>query len=380
MPLNSLSNLLGSIGLDNISQEYNGAIPEIIFHSRFWPIPIHTNGGVYGNHLHVPFPVRPIPDINYLTKEVHSNDSNWNMHKEHEKAFWRIFDWNGKQIPFDNNWKDHPCYLVVPKTPESKISHSVHNSSPEEENVQSEESKLLYLFYFVISNLSLEVIEESIKRELPSPEEKASNNKSKNRNILRLKTKTGEDEHSKPDSKRRRKDKKAHKNQLKGISIDDNYNLITHFNALSVELWKEEIVQNKNTSKPTIKAEETKEEVKGKPLTWNCKKSRCLKFYCDWLAEGRMWTPECNWWDWANNEHHIEERKQFLDKNNDYFNGDVIEEVIVDGKKIIRHNKGCGCSNSGCKKKYWEWYKYGLNCSEKCKWKTCYNHKVILNN
>jgi hypothetical protein len=38
----------------------------------------------------------------------------------------------------------------------------------------------------------------------------------------------------------------------------------------------------------------------------------------------------------------LEERKQFLEKNNDYFNGGALEEVVVNGKKILRHTKGCG--------------------------------------
>lgn len=36
----------------------------------------------------------------------------------------------------------------------------------------------------------------------------------------------------------------------------------------------------------------------------------------------------------------LEERKQFLDKNHDYMKEGIIEEVIVDGKKIRRHTKG----------------------------------------
>jgi hypothetical protein len=135
--------LLGSLGLDNIPHVYQGAPAEIIFHSPFWPIPVRPNGGVYVDHQHIPLPIRPIQDINYLTKEVHSDDSNCNIHKEHEKAFWRIYDWNGKQIPFDNKWRDHPWFLVVPKTPDSKVSNSVNNSTPEE-NISNKQSKTNY--------------------------------------------------------------------------------------------------------------------------------------------------------------------------------------------------------------------------------------------
>ena len=103
-----------------------------------------------------------------------------------------------------------------------------------------------------------------------------------------------------------------------------------------------------------------------------------------------MCTPECNWQDCANNEQHLgklwiafdilglEERKQFLEKNNDYFSNGAIEEVIINGKKIRRHTKGWGWSNSGWKKKYCEWYKFGVSCSEKWKWKTWHNNKIII--
>lgn len=65
---------------------------------------------------------------------------------------------------------------------------------------------------------------------------------------------------------------------------------------------KSEVTSIKNIGKQASKFEE---EGKEKPMTWNCKKSKCLKFYWDCLADGRMCTSECNCWDCANNDHHI---------------------------------------------------------------------------
>ena len=304
MHLNTLSNLIEKFGLDNTQHEYRGEFPEIIFHSPFWPIPVHRNGGVYVDHHHIPYPIRPTPDINYQHKEVHSDDSNSHAHKGHEKALCRIYDWNGNQIPFDNKWRDHPCFLVVPKTPDSKLSNSANNSTPEDENASVNQSNHWSNFDFVFNFNIFQIDDENMKHEQISYEEKIVRIKNKGRNVLKLKTRTCEVECSRIDSKRRRKDKKSHKNSSKATPIDGKCSLISHFNALSVEQWKEEVVQSKNLLKSMVKVE-VKDDGKSKSMACNCKRSRCLKFYWEWLAAGRMWTPECNCWDWANNELHI---------------------------------------------------------------------------
>ena len=46
-----------------------------------------------------------------------------------------------------------------------------------------------------------------------------------------------------------------------------------------------------------------------KKVCCNCKKSRCLKLYCDCFARGKGCTKECNCQNCLNNESNVEERK-----------------------------------------------------------------------
>jgi hypothetical protein len=137
----------------------------------------------------------------------------------------------------------------------------------------------LTLTRIIVNFLVIEESEIHIKHEHSSSEEKIVNIKNKGKNILRLKTKTGEVEYNKNESRKKKKDKKNSKATSKYISNDGKYSLISHFNALSVEQCKEEVIQNKNILKANIKVEEVKDDAKERPLICNCKKSRCLKFY-----------------------------------------------------------------------------------------------------
>jgi hypothetical protein len=51
--------------------------------------------------------------------------------------------------------------------------------------------------------------------------------------------------------------------------------------------------------------EEVKKEIK---TTCNCKKSACLKFYCDCLASGGFCNEECGCVGCFNDEKHLAER------------------------------------------------------------------------
>lgn len=127
-----------------------------------------------------------------------------------------------------------------------------------------------------------------------------------------------------------------------------------------------------------------------KKVICNCKKSKCLKLYCDCFAAGEVCGPECNCCNCHNNEDHSDERNNailsVLDRNPMAFRPkiDKQEPIVAKEGKVLdpksRHNKGCNCKKSGCLKKYCECYAAGVKCSELCKCETCKNmdHNTII--
>ncbi|XP_063854719.1 protein lin-54 homolog isoform X5 [Scylla paramamosain] len=99
----------------------------------------------------------------------------------------------------------------------------------------------------------------------------------------------------------------------------------------------------------------------------NCKKSQCLKLYCDCFANGEF-CNNCNCANCFNNLNHEEDRqkaiKACLDRNPQAFRP-KIGKGGSDNER--RHNKGCNCKRSGCLKNYCECYEAKIPCSNMCK-------------
>ncbi|XXG65258.1 hypothetical protein AAC387_Pa05g3007 [Persea americana] len=118
----------------------------------------------------------------------------------------------------------------------------------------------------------------------------------------------------------------------------------------------------------------------------NCKKSKCLKLYCECFAAGVYCVEPCLCQDCFNKPVHedtvLATRKQIESRNPLAFAPKVIrssESVVntgVESNKTpasARHKKGCNCKKSSCLKKYCECFQGGVGCSSDCRCEGCKN-------
>nr|XP_027189568.1 protein tesmin/TSO1-like CXC 2 isoform X2 [Cicer arietinum] len=120
----------------------------------------------------------------------------------------------------------------------------------------------------------------------------------------------------------------------------------------------------------------------------HCKKSKCLKLYCDCFGAGIYCGEGCACQSCGNRiefEEKVVETKQHIESRNpNAFAPKIVqcvadvplnnmEDVSMTTPASARHKRGCNCKRSKCTKKYCECFQANVGCSSGCRCDGCKN-------
>lgn len=117
------------------------------------------------------------------------------------------------------------------------------------------------------------------------------------------------------------------------------------------------------------------------PTKCKCKKSKCLKLYCECFKARGYCGDDCSCEGCSNKpgcDDDIENARDIILTRNPQAFADKIAETVVPSQgglmtSGIHHTKGCNCKKSKCQKKYCECFQAGVPCGDHCKCNGCAN-------
>ena len=107
--------------------------------------------------------------------------------------------------------------------------------------------------------------------------------------------------------------------------------------------------------------------------TCNCKKSKCLKLYCE-CFQRRLYCSDCNCLECMNTPR-TEDLRQVAIQSTIERNPLAFESKFEKRAGKRSHNAGCNCKKSACLKKYCECFQAGVACGTNCKCSNCKNYE-----
>ncbi|KAM5564551.1 protein tesmin/TSO1-like CXC 4 [Rosa sericea] len=111
----------------------------------------------------------------------------------------------------------------------------------------------------------------------------------------------------------------------------------------------------------------------------NCRKTKCLKLYCDCFSAGIYCDTTCACQECFNRPEYedtvLETRQKIESRNPLAFAPKVVEREDENQftPASARHKRGCNCKKSMCLKKYCECYQANVGCSNGCRCEGCQN-------